>query len=123
MGAMLELQRVISESWINSLAAGPRRGTILGLYVAVFCAGLAAGPMLLSFIGTTGYIGFVLFAVTYALCGLPLPLAQKMKSLPEHLKPLSLSTVLQIAPAENIGSFVNGATWASAQSNASICVE
>jgi MFS family permease len=113
MGATLGLQWVISESWINSLAAGPRRGTILGLYVAVFSAGLAIGPLLLSLIGTTGYLSFLVCAGIYALCGLPLPLAQKMKELPEHQKPLPFATVLRQAPAENIGSFVNGATWGS----------
>jgi MFS family permease len=113
MGATLGLQWVISESWINSLAAGPRRGTILGLYVAVFSAGLAIGPLLLSLIGTTGYLSFVVCAGIYALCGLPLPLAQKMKTLPEHQKPLPFATVLRLAPAENVGSFVNGATWGS----------
>ncbi len=113
MGATLGLQWVISESWINSLAAGPRRGTILGLYVAAFSAGLAVGPLLLSLIGTIGYLSFVVCAAIYALCGLPLPLAQKMKTLPEHQKPLSFANVLRLAPAENIGSFVNGATWGS----------
>jgi MFS family permease len=113
MGAMLGLQWVISESWINSLAAGPRRGTILGLYVAAFSAGLAIGPLLLSLIGTAGYFSFVVCAAIYALCGLPLPLAQKMKTLQGNQKPLSLATVLRLAPAENIGSFVNGATWGS----------
>lgn len=112
-GATLGLQWVISESWINSLAAGSRRGTVLGLYVAVFCAGLAVGPLILSVIGTTGYLPFLLCAGAYVLCGLPLPLAKPMEKLPEHQKPLSLMIVLKRAPAENIGSFINGATWGS----------
>lgn len=114
MGATLGLQWVISEAWINGLAAGPRHGTILGIYVAVFCVGLAAGPLMLSFFEMTSYLPFVLCAVTYLLCGLPLPLAKPMETLPEHQKPMSFAAVLRAAPMENFASFINGCTWGSA---------
>lgn len=114
MGAALGLQWVISEAWINGLAAGPRHGSILGIYVAVFCAGLAAGPMLLSWFATDTYLPFAICAVVFAICCLPLPLAKPMEMLPEHQKPMSFRAVLHAAPTENFASFINGCTWGSA---------
>lgn len=111
MGASLGLQWVVSESWINSLAAGPRRGTILGIFVSVFSGGLALGPFALSFVGSEGYLPFGICAALLIVCGLPLPFAEKPQVDEGGDVPQSILSTLRTAPAENFAAFINGASW------------
>lgn len=111
MGASLGLQWVVSESWINGLAAGPRRGTILGIFVSVFSGGLALGPFALSFVGSEGYLPFAICAALLIVCGLPLPFAEKPQGSSDGDVPQSIMSTLRVAPAENFAGFINGASW------------
>ena len=111
MGVSLGLQWVVSESWINSLAAGRRRGTILGIFVSVFSGGLALGPFALSFVGSEGYFPFALCAALLIVCGLPLPLAEKPQVSGDGDVPQSILSTVRTAPAENFAAFINGASW------------
>ena len=111
MGASLGLQWVVSESWINSLAAGPRRGTILGIFVSVFSGGLALGPFALSFVGCEGYLPFAICAALLIVCGLPLPFADQPQVNDDGDVPKSIMSTLRIAPVANFASFINGASW------------
>ena len=111
MGGALGLQWVVSESWINGLAAGERRGTILGIFVAVFSAGLALGPFVLSMTGYHGYLPFAIAAVLLTVCGLPLPFAQQVSSAESHEASISIISTIRTAPAENIAGIINGASW------------
>jgi MFS family permease len=111
MGVSLGLQWVVSESWINSLAAGSRRGTILGIFVSVFSGGLALGPFALSFVGSEGYLPFAICAALLIVCGLPLPFAEKPQGDSDGAVPQSIMSTLRTAPAENFAAFINGASW------------
>lgn len=111
MGVSLGLQWVVSESWINSLAAGGRRGTILGIFVSVFSGGLALGPFALSFVGSEGYLPFALCAALLIVCGLPLPFAETPQVSGDGDVPQSIMSTLRTAPAENFAAFINGASW------------
>src|SRR5688572_8351377 len=114
MGGALGLQWVVTESWINGLAAGPRRGTLLGIYIAIYSAGLALGPILLSYVGVEGFSAFVLAAAMQIACGLTLPFAQLAKRYGESgNSPVGVNSAIRIAWLENIGGFVHGARYAS----------
>ena len=56
---------IISETWINQLAAQRSRGRVIGLYATSLSAGFAAGPLILS---ATGVTGFMPFAIAAGLC-------------------------------------------------------
>lgn len=75
MGIGMSIQWVVSEMWMNRLAIGPRRGTILSLYVIVLSAAIALGPYLLSVLGTQGQIPFLTAAALLVLSALPLAFA------------------------------------------------
>jgi MFS family permease len=77
MGVGMGIQWVVSETWLNRLATGPRRGRILSLYVIILSAAIAAGPFLLSRIGTQGYGPFVATAALLVLSCLPLLFAKR----------------------------------------------
>jgi MFS family permease len=75
MGIGMGIQWVVSETWMNRLAIGPRRGTILSLYVIVLSGAIALGPYLLSILGTQGSIPFLMAAALLVMSSLPLALA------------------------------------------------
>lgn len=114
MGAALGLQWVVTESSINSLAAGPKRGTILGIYVAIYSAGLALGPLILSYAGTEGFLPFGIAVAVQAMCGFALPFARLAKeNIGRQETPIRVGSTVRIAWLENIGGFVHGARYAS----------
>ncbi len=61
-----------SEAWINLLAAGERRGQIVGLYAGTLAAGFAIGPLILSLTGVLGWAPFIANACITAVAALPL---------------------------------------------------
>jgi MFS family permease len=61
-----------SEAWINMLAAGERRGQIVGLYAGTLAAGFAIGPLILSITGVIGWAPFIVNACITAVASLPL---------------------------------------------------
>lgn len=61
-----------SEAWINMLAAGERRGQIVGLYAGTLAAGFAIGPLILSITGVIGWAPFIANACITAVAALPL---------------------------------------------------
>jgi MFS family permease len=72
MGVGMGIQWVVSETWVNRLATGPRRGTVLSVYVIVLSAAIAAGPFLLSRLGTQGPVPFLATAALLVVSCLPL---------------------------------------------------
>ncbi len=53
---------VVSETWINAVASDAVRGRVVALYATVWGMGIAAGPVLLSLVGTTGALPFLVTA-------------------------------------------------------------
>ena len=56
---------IVSETWINQLAAQRARGRIVGLYATALSAGFGAGPLILS---VTGVEGTAPFFIAAGLC-------------------------------------------------------
>lgn len=63
---------IILETWINVIATERDRARIISIYMTVMAAGFAAGPMVLSVIGTEGLTPFVVFIVLKALALVPI---------------------------------------------------
>jgi MFS family permease len=109
MGAGLSLQIVVSESWVNSLADGPSRGRILGIYVVVISAGLFVGPWIMSFAGTTGLPPFLVAAGLLLLACLPVLLARHMRPPAEGAaRIMSFVDAIRRKPSAMITGFFDG---------------
>ena len=63
---------IILETWINVIATERDRARIISIYMTVMAAGFAAGPMVLSVIGTDGVTPFVVFIVLKACALVPI---------------------------------------------------
>lgn len=66
-----------SETWIITAAPPARRGLVLGLYSTSLAAGFAAGPALLSLIGTEGPAPFVAAACITLAATIPIIWARR----------------------------------------------
>lgn len=78
LGAALCILFAVSEFWINAVAPPNRRGLIMGIYATALSIGAAAGPLLLSLLGTQGWAPYLAGGAVLA-CGLiPLLLARGM---------------------------------------------
>ncbi len=112
MGLGLGLALVVSETWINALAPPEKRGSVMGIYVAFFSAGLATGPILISVTGSQGALPFVAIAVVMAVAILPIPLASRSgaPALRDH-PTMTLRQAFRHAPVVMVASLVNGVIW------------
>ena len=90
---------IVSETWINSLAAGPRRGRIVALYATLWGGGVAAGPLLLALTGTEGARPFLVGAGLLTAACLPVLAARKLAPpMAERASPAGVMAVLPVAP-------------------------
>ncbi|HET6522237.1 MAG TPA: MFS transporter [Geminicoccaceae bacterium] len=78
LGVGITLLAVVSEAAINALADDGSRGRVMGLYATLFCVGYAAGPLLVSLVGSEGLFPFALSAGLLAAALLPIGLARNL---------------------------------------------
>jgi len=99
---------VSSEAWINAMAPERSRGSIVGAYTTVWTMGIAAGPVLLRFIGVEGGRPFVVAALLMAGASLPLLLVPKVKS--GQLPPVrhGVLQMIWVAPIATTAGFISG---------------
>ena len=71
-GVGLTVLFVLSEYWINAVAPPHRRGSILGFYAASVALGFAAGPLILTALGTAGPGGFLVAIALFAAASVPI---------------------------------------------------
>lgn len=79
-GCVLGLAWIGSEVWMNVASGAASRGTVMGIYGAVFSTGVVAGPLLLEVTGTSGWKPFVCGAVCLLLTLVPLALLREAKA-------------------------------------------
>ena len=109
MGVGTGCQWIVSETWLNRLATGPRRGTILGLYVFVLSGAIAVGPYLLSQIGTQGRAPFLATAALLVISCLPLFLADRAVAEEASKAPaLSLLQAFRRKPSAMLTGLIDG---------------
>ena len=99
---------VSSEAWINAMAPERSRGSIVGAYTTVWTMGIAAGPVLLRFIGVEGGRPFVVAALLMAGASLPLLLVPKVKN--GQLPPVrhGVLQMIWVAPIATAAGFISG---------------
>lgn len=71
-GCVLGLAWIGSEVWMNVASSAAARGTVMGIYGAVFSTGVVLGPLLLELTGTSGWKPFVCGALCLLLTLVPL---------------------------------------------------
>ena len=72
MGATIGALFVVSEAWVNQVAAGASRGRTVSVYIIVVTAGLASGPLVIPLVGIEGWTPFLVAFAFVVIAGLPL---------------------------------------------------
>jgi len=103
---------VVSETWVNALAPPDKRGSVMGIYVSVLCAGLATGPILVGVTGSEGALPFIVIAIVLFVATLPIPLARwgGAPALQDH-SVMSLRRAFRHAPVVMLVLLLSGAIW------------
>ncbi|MDZ7676903.1 MAG: MFS transporter [Acidimicrobiales bacterium] len=99
---------VVTESWLNDVAASTTRATLLSVYNTVVTGGLAAGTLLLNVASPTGVVLFVIGSVAVSLAAVPITLAPSEAPAPQESEPVPWDTVFRIAPLGITGVVVSG---------------
>ena len=99
---------MIVESWLNEVADNRSRGTIFSVYVTINMAASTIGQLAMSVTGVTGYIPFVVGAISF-ICAI-LPSAMTSTPQPRPLSSAKLDVVLlyKTSPLAVIASFACG---------------
>jgi MFS family permease len=71
-GVSTSIWYVLSETWLNRLAAEASRGRAVGLFSTLREGGLALGPMLVPVLGCIGLLPYASMALVILFAGLPL---------------------------------------------------
>lgn len=62
LGAASEVLFVLSETWLNALSSDESRARTMGGYTAALSVGFALGPLILSAVGTDGFLPYLVGA-------------------------------------------------------------
>ena len=99
---------VVSESWLNDVASGSTRATLLAVYNTVVTAGLATGSLLLNTADTSGVVLFVAGSVLLSVAAVPVTLAPHEAPVPEEHTSMSMRSVVRSAPLGVVGGAMSG---------------
>lgn len=109
-GAALCVLFAVSEFWINAVAPQHRRGLVMGIYATALSLGAAAGPAILSFVGSSGWTPYWAGAGLLCLGAIPVLLAGDAAPRIEHgNKGRPLLHFLRISPVALLAALVFGA--------------
>jgi MFS family permease len=108
-GCTLGLSWIASEIWLNTVSGADARGTVMGVYGTVFSLGTVAGPALLEFTGTRGWLPFGVGAAGLIVTLLPLAALENTPSAVQGFTPLrELMGVIRAAPLVMLAALVAG---------------
>lgn len=108
-GAALGALFILSEYWITALAPPERRGLIMGIYASFLALGFAAGPVVLSQAGTSGWPPYLAVSALFLAALGPLALAPKAPPDLSHSSRMRLGPLVAAAPVATLAALVFGA--------------
>lgn len=109
LGAASEVLFVLSETWLNALSSEETRARAMGAYTTALSLGFALGPLILSLVGTDGFLPYAIGAALAAGAAgfvisprIEAPLFEQ----PAHSNPLH---VVKLAPIAMAATALNAA--------------
>jgi MFS family permease len=68
VGVIINPLYILGEVWALSLAPPSRRGRVMGVFNSVLGVGYATGPLVLTAVGTSGWVPFIVGIAGFVLC-------------------------------------------------------
>ncbi|MND67135.1 putative MFS-type transporter YcaD [compost metagenome] len=114
LGAASETLFVVSETWLNSLSTDENRSKTMGIYTAALSLGFALGPLILSLVGSSGFLPYLIGSALAIIAALLIaspkvsapPITDKPHGSPLHylaLAPVALAATVLNAAIESAG--------------------
>ena len=107
-GCALGLAWIASEVWLNALATDESRGRVMAFYAVAFAAGVMAGPALLRFTGTAGWLPFMVGAVTLVVTAVPLLFIDDPPATADTYHRVRLVHLMRTAPIIMLAALIAG---------------
>ncbi|RUT31148.1 MFS transporter [Arsenicitalea aurantiaca] len=99
---------MIVESWLNEVADNRSRGTIFSIYTTINMAASTAGQLAMSITGVTGYLPFVVGAISFICAVLPSALTSTPQPRPLSSAKLDVGLLYRTSPVAVIAAFSVG---------------
>ncbi|NWH08557.1 MAG: MFS transporter [Alphaproteobacteria bacterium] len=109
LNAALQGLFLASELWINQIAHNAIRGRAITIYASLFSAGLAAGPIIIQGVGTTGWEPFLIGAALIMAAALPLFAVRQHIPAIAHTPPGAMWRFLALSPIATFAALTYGA--------------
>lgn len=106
-GAAVGIPWLVTEIWINLVVEERKRAQALALYSTLIAGGLAAGPLVLQFVGVVGAAPFIACAALTLAVGLPLLAARAAPRIEPEAGGRVMTTVW-IAPVAMLAALAAG---------------
>jgi MFS family permease len=99
---------MVLESWLNEKVEPVFRGRLLSIYMILVYFGIGSGQFLLNVNDVKGKGIFMLVAILFAICLIPISTTRAVNPQPPNVKRYNLIKLFQLAPFSMAGSFATG---------------
>lgn len=99
---------MVLESWLNEKVEPAFRGRLLSVYMILVYFGIGIGQQFLNLSDVQGKSLFMLVAMMFALCLIPISITRSVNPQPLEVPRYNLVKLFQLAPISMVGTFVAG---------------
>jgi MFS family permease len=104
---------VVLESWLNEKVVPDFRGRLLSIYMVLGYFGGGSGQLLLNLSDVQGQTLFIIAAIFFALCQVPIAITPGGNPQPFEVPRYNIIKLFQLAPLSMVGCFIAGMTKGS----------
>lgn len=99
---------MVLESWLNEKVEPVFRGRLLSIYMVLVYFGIGSGQFLLNVSDVQGHAIFMIAAILFALCLIPISITGAVKPQPLEVPRYNFVKLFQLAPLSMVAVFIGG---------------
>ncbi len=99
---------MVIESWLNEKVEPVFRGRLLSIYMILVYFGIGCGQLLLNVSNVQGQAIFMIAAILFALCLVPISITRAVNPQPLEVPHYNLIKLFKLAPLSMLGTFIAG---------------
>lgn len=99
---------MVIESWLNEKVEPVFRGRLLSIYMILVYFGIGSGQLLLNVSNVQGQTIFMIAAILFALCLVPISITRAVNPQPLEVPHYNLIKLFKLAPLSMLGTFIVG---------------
>lgn len=99
---------MVIESWLNEKVEPVFRGRLLSIYMILVYFGIGSGQLLLNVSNVQGQTIFMIAAILFALCLVPVSITRAVNPQPLEVPHYNLIKLFKLAPLSMLGTFIAG---------------